>query len=103
MLLSNIDPKLYSAIQSALFDAFAYGLGPDEWEVAEENFRQYLQTKIASQPSVEGGSAELCDNWKCVFEGAPCKNWDICEGYITHSAYREAINTPKPLRDKLNQ
>ena len=41
---------------------------------------------IASQPSIQDGSAELCDNWKCVFEGAPCKNWDICEGYITHSA-----------------
>lgn len=47
MLLSEINPKLYSAIQTALFDTFAYGYGPDEWEMAEEDFRQYLQTEIA--------------------------------------------------------
>ncbi|GAG34296.1 unnamed protein product [marine sediment metagenome] len=46
MLLSDIEPKLYSAIQAALFDTFAYRLGPDEWDEAEEDFRQNLMDKV---------------------------------------------------------
>ena len=61
MLLSDIEPKLYSAIQTALFDIFAYRLGPDEWEVAEEYFRQSLQNAIASQQAVKVDRPNGCE------------------------------------------
>ena len=74
MLLSDIDPKLYSAMQKATFDTFACRLSPDEWEISEEDFRQNLQSSvkdIASQQAVEDGQAG-------IEPGCDCNNPDEC-------------------------
>lgn len=69
MLLSEIQPKLYSAVQEAVFNTFAYRLGPDEWDVAEEDFRQNLQSAIASQ---QADSADaICDHDRKHFPMKP--------------------------------
>ena len=39
-------PKLFTVIQSVLYDSFAYYLGPDDWEKAHREFNQNLNIAL---------------------------------------------------------
>ena len=42
----RLEMEVLKAIYDAVYDVFAYRLGPDEWEEAEEHFRIRLKEEL---------------------------------------------------------
>jgi hypothetical protein len=42
----EIELKLLKTIYDVVYDVFAYRLGPDEWEEAEEHFQTRLKEEL---------------------------------------------------------
>lgn len=50
------------------------------------DFKRDSVDKIERHPTPVEADARWCDNFRCKFEGAPCRNFNICEGFQPRTA-----------------
>ena len=70
-------------ISTALYDAFAYRLGPDVWDEAEQEFWEYLNASQQPHP-VERREVMERPDIALIRESLPFISERIAKGTITH-------------------
>ena len=59
--------KILNAVYDAVYDTFAYRLGPDDWEIAEAEFQDCLGKKLLKiQKPIQdlSNTIHLDDEWE---------------------------------------